>query len=166
MKQLFLESSKKAAKSAWDESKRGRRMARIDPSLPSKSFEKLIAGLPRRQAALLFQLRSGHSPLHEHLHRIGKVPSPTCPTCGNAPESVFHFLLTCPTYSAQRSKMFTRLRGHSRSLDTLLNSEPVIAPLFEFLQATQRFHATFGTVTLKTKEKERRKKKGKEVVQR
>src|ERR1700720_2935178 len=60
----------KRARAVWKESPRYLRMAKIDTALPSKGFLKLVESLPRKKASLLFQLRSGHVPLHAHLYRI------------------------------------------------------------------------------------------------
>ena len=59
--------------------KQSRRMARIAPSTKSKNHLSVITTLPRKQAALLFQLRTGHSALNSHLSRIDCSPSAICP---------------------------------------------------------------------------------------
>lgn len=51
--------------------------------------------LPRSYRCTLSQLRSGHcSRLNSYLHSIGASPSPTCPSCNLAPETVQH-LFSC-----------------------------------------------------------------------
>ncbi|KAL7278830.1 hypothetical protein ACG7TL_007847 [Trametes sanguinea] len=81
----------------WCLSPRGLRMAEIDKALPSKTFDELVRSLPRRHANLL-QLCLAHVPLQAYFAHIGKIVSPACPTCGEEPESVAHFLCRCPTY--------------------------------------------------------------------
>ncbi|KAJ7107073.1 hypothetical protein C8R44DRAFT_528509, partial [Mycena epipterygia] len=61
---------------------------------------KLTATLPRKHTALLFQLCSHHVPLAKHLHRLNKLPSPTCPCCDGADKTVNHFQHQCPTHGA------------------------------------------------------------------
>jgi ribonuclease HI len=65
------------------------KLARIDPSILSKKFRDLVDGLNRRQQSILVQLRTGHTPLQSHLHKIQRAPSPTCPACKRADETVF-----------------------------------------------------------------------------
>ncbi|KAI0055114.1 hypothetical protein BV25DRAFT_1764572, partial [Artomyces pyxidatus] len=106
VKQAYLGTLKKRARNLFEDrdprtgrvATRCTNLRRIDPTSPSPRFQKAIAGaqLPRRQASLLIQLRTGHVPLRRHLFTIGKVDSPTCPACGEHPESVFHFLMACP----------------------------------------------------------------------
>ncbi|GBE84553.1 hypothetical protein SCP_0605320 [Sparassis crispa] len=68
LRQCHLKSLKIKASSLWKDSERGHAFSRIDPSLPSSKFEKLVTDLPRCHASLLIQLRSGHAPLNGHLH--------------------------------------------------------------------------------------------------
>jgi uncharacterized protein (DUF4415 family) len=57
---------------------------------------KLYKGIPRRQAAQLARLRTGHCGLNQYLHRFGHAESPLC-DCGNGTaETVNHYLLHCP----------------------------------------------------------------------
>ena len=54
--------------------------------------------LPRQYRSALAQLRSGHSILlNSYKHTINASPSPTCPRCGNADETVVH-LFDCQTH--------------------------------------------------------------------
>ena len=130
----------------WRSSIRGRRMADIDKTLPSKAYDELIRPLSRRHANLLFQLRANHVPLQTYLERIGKAPTKTCPTCHAAPETVAHFLLVCPTYSLHRAVHFRPLGHSGRTLTSLLNSADAIRPLFGYINATGRFRSMFGSL--------------------
>ncbi len=85
----------------------------IDSGLPSHKYDELVTSLPCRHANLLTQLRTGHVPLQKHLARIGKELSETCPACGEAPETVAHYLLVCPTFSVNRAMHYAPL-GFSR----------------------------------------------------
>ena len=125
---------------------RGRRFAEIDKSLPSKKYDTLIAGLSRRHANLLLQLRTNHVPLQTYLAQIGKALSPTCPTCGEATETVAHYLLACPTYSLHRAVHFRPLGHSGRTLSTLLNTEDALKSLFAFINATGRLRSSFGRI--------------------
>ncbi|KAJ6561096.1 hypothetical protein DFH09DRAFT_829095, partial [Mycena vulgaris] len=91
------------AKKQFSVSRRYPRIKLIDPTLPSNRFLKLTASLPRKHAALLFQLRAQHAPLSKHLHRLKKSPTPLCLCCGTVDETVDHFLHFCPAHAAARS---------------------------------------------------------------
>ncbi|KAI0631845.1 hypothetical protein C8Q77DRAFT_1061631 [Trametes polyzona] len=122
------------------------------PDLPSGSFMKLVAGIPRRHAAVLFQLRAGHAPLGEHLHRIGCANTPACAACGEASESVFHYLIACRGHAEARATHLASLGANGRKIDFLLNSDKAIKPLFAFINATGRLHGTFGALTLRQRQ--------------
>jgi ribonuclease HI len=102
LNQQFGRKIQEEAASIMKHSPRFPRLHEIDPSAPSKNFSLLVAELPRRHSSLLFQLRTGHAPLNKHLHRIAKVPNPTCQQCHQREETVHHFLIACPSYARQR----------------------------------------------------------------
>ena len=62
-----------------------------------------INELKRKDQSLIFQLRTTHIPLNQHLNRIGVVLSAACPLCGYHTESVEHHLFYC--------RKLTDLRG-------------------------------------------------------
>ncbi|KAG2067625.1 hypothetical protein BDR04DRAFT_1026928, partial [Suillus decipiens] len=62
----------------------------------------LIATLPKCQSSILMQLCTSHSPLNQHLHRIGKTVSSNCMYYPEMRETVHHFLLDCPHYVRER----------------------------------------------------------------
>lgn len=130
----------------WRTSGRGVRMAEVDGAMPSKKYGALISTLPRRHANLLVQFRTNHVPLQAYLARIGKAPSATCPTCGDAPETVQHYLLACPTYSLHRAVHFAPLGFSGRTLAALLNSKAALRPLFNFVNATGRLRTAVGAL--------------------
>ena len=103
LKQAHNERLKKLWRKEWTSSPHFHHMSSIDPSLPSKSFMKLIGGLQKRQAGLYTQLRTGHAPLNKHLHRFKRSDTPNCLQCGDTtPETVHHFLFTCPRYDREK----------------------------------------------------------------
>jgi len=53
---------------------------------------------------ILFRLQTGHNSLNFHLHRIVLHLDGLCKKC-RSPETVTHFLLQCPKYTYQRSKL-------------------------------------------------------------
>ncbi|KAI0630019.1 hypothetical protein C8Q77DRAFT_1024413, partial [Trametes polyzona] len=94
----------------------------------------------------LFQLRSGHAPLTGHLHCIRKLDSPVCPACREGTETVIHFLVTCRAYAAARAAHFGASGACGRDVNYLLGNAKALKRLFAYVNATWRFHATFGSV--------------------
>jgi ribonuclease HI len=70
---------------------------------PHKIFESLNK-LERSESSIIYQLRSGHTPLNSYLHRIKKLNSPNCTTC-NTPEDVQHFLIKCRRFNNERKTL-------------------------------------------------------------
>ncbi|PIL37604.1 hypothetical protein GSI_01298 [Ganoderma sinense ZZ0214-1] len=146
VKLAFAKSLEEKATKAWRDSIRGRRFLSIDPALPSPKYMKAIKSLSRRQAAVLFQLRSGHAPLNAHLHRISRAPAASCPACTGAPETVLHYLLVCPAYANVRSHYLSGMGRRSRDLSALLGTPDAWPPLLRYVGATRRLAHTFGDV--------------------
>ena len=138
------------ATTEWMTSSRAPAAMRIDPRLPSTAFLRLISPLPRRQASLLVQLRTGHAPLNFHLHRITKADSPSCPQCGHPRETVAHLLLDCPEYEGARARMRFKLGTGATSMQYLLTSPKALPSLFRFLHDTCCFASPYGDLLLPT----------------
>ncbi|CDO77562.1 hypothetical protein BN946_scf184912.g61 [Trametes cinnabarina] len=81
-----------------------------------------------------------------YLHRFGRAPDATCPTCLQEPETVAHYLFACPTYSLHRAIHFRTLGFSGRTLRTLLNSRDALRPLFAYINATGRLRTVFGAL--------------------
>ena len=84
----------------WERQEDGRHTFNI---LPRVSTSRSGPKLSRKTEITINRLTSGHSLLAEHAHRMKLPwhPSPIC-SCGNARETVDHFLLHCSNYSLQR----------------------------------------------------------------
>jgi hypothetical protein len=54
-----------------------RKLRHIDPSMPSKHYQKMADSLPWKHASLLIQLHTGHMPLN--LFNMKLADSPICP---------------------------------------------------------------------------------------
>src|SRR4051794_26017692 len=87
VKMTYMKTLRRRAEKHWQQSPRYPRTTKIDDTLSSKWFLGLISELPRKQASLILQLRTGHAPLNRLLHRIGKAPSPICPACEEEDET-------------------------------------------------------------------------------
>ena len=146
LRRNYAQQLKQKAATIWKSSARGQRMEEVAGRLPSNHYLDLVRALPRRHAGLLMQLRTGHIPLQAYLARIGKALSRTCPTCGEAPETVHHYLIECPTYNLHRAVHFAKLGRAGRTLRKLLATEDALRPLFRFVNATGRFRQVFGAL--------------------
>jgi ribonuclease HI len=132
----------------WSKSPRHARTIQTDPNLTaaSNSFTSLVQHLPKRHISLMLWLRTRHISLNQHLHRIGKSLSPNCPHCEDTPETVQHFLLSCPQYIRERHTLTTALRRQASSITYLLTNAKATAHLIRFVNSTGRLKSTFGDV--------------------
>ncbi|KAH7919728.1 hypothetical protein BV22DRAFT_1099089, partial [Leucogyrophana mollusca] len=100
----------------------------------------------------LVQLRTGHAPLNKHLHRINRSPTPLCPECQLADETVHHLILTCPGHTRARYTLLGELDLNALNLHSLLNTPTSIRPLLRYIARTNRLVNTFGDVSLPDKD--------------
>ena len=157
--QRFKKESKRGAKEFFAKSPKAENALNIDLSMPSAAFAKLISKLMRRHTSLLVQLHTGHIVLNKHLSKIGKATTPTCTACGQADETVHHYLHRCRAYNRQRDKLQRALRRGAKCNRTLLASPKAMPALFKYIHDTQRFTRSFGNVLLPDEE-DRQKKIG------
>ena len=142
IKQEFNKGLNDIWKKDWNSSERYKRFQAKDLISPaSKKFLTLISDhrISRNSASLVFQLRVGHAPLNEYLHRFGKVTSAQCPACGAAKETIEHFLLRCPKYAHERWALFRNIKDSSPQLVDVLSNPKVIISTINYIQATERF---------------------------
>lgn len=150
----------------WKASPRYRKLKTIDAATSPKPFQNLIKGFSKTHTSILVHLRTGHIGLNKHLHRIQKADTPKCKNCaGTYDETVVHFLLHCPAYASQRSKMKSQiLRATGTREITIRNLLTVRlhAPaLIDFVKATNRLATTFPRIPeliLPREETERRRR--------
>lgn len=147
-KQAFNANLKVRNRTLFEKSPRFGKINRIDATLPSSQYRKMIKSLPRKHASVLTQLRTGHAPLNQHLHRIKCADSPICPSCEMEPETVAHFLIFCPAHERHRRPLQYEFKRDAKNLAVLLNSKDVLKPLFRFIHKTGRFHEAFGGLEL------------------
>ncbi|EEA25303.1 reverse transcriptase, putative [Talaromyces marneffei ATCC 18224] len=76
----------------------------LDIALPGKHTRNLYDGLNRKEAKTLAQLRTGMTRLNSYLNRIGAAHSNLC-VCGQASETVEHFLFRCTKWTVMREGM-------------------------------------------------------------
>ncbi len=62
--------------------------------------------LPRRDAVLA-RLRAGHTPLLKaYANQLDTTVDPKCPSCGEEPQTVEHWLQRCPNAEALTQQLF------------------------------------------------------------
>lgn len=84
----------------WATGKTGRPMyGHMTRPQPNDTINKL----KRRDQSTIFQLRTQHLPLNQHLNRIGVKQTAACPLCDHQSETVEHLLFNC--------RKLTDLRG-------------------------------------------------------
>jgi hypothetical protein len=79
----------------------------IDVALPGRHTRTLYDTLKRTEACVLAQLRTGMARLNGYLHQIGGVESDLC-ACGQAKETVKHFLFRCARWDVHRTQMLAQ----------------------------------------------------------
>ena len=82
----------------------GKFSKRVDTALPGKHTQQLYDQLTRKEASVLAQLRTGIARLNSYLFLIKAAPSDQC-ACGEARETVEHFLFRCRKWTMHRTEM-------------------------------------------------------------
>lgn len=114
---------------------------------PYKTKSRYIADalniLGKGEAAAIFQLRCGHCPLKQYLHRIGREESDKCDEC-RVKETPTHYLIYCKRYTRQRRAFRRKLKEEEITVNinsavAILDTPKVYPYLAEFIQETERF---------------------------
>ncbi|GAA5981420.1 hypothetical protein JCM11641_004757, partial [Rhodosporidiobolus odoratus] len=147
---------------------RGAPLRRVDHHQPSRHILRLHKSLPRPLSSLLTQLRNGHSHLLADRFRSRTSSSDRC-ACGNAPETLSHFLLSCPLYRSPRFDLAKAVGTHYQDLSFLLTSHTAIPHTLAFVLATERFsryHVRFSAKSTEPEDESKsgEAKRGKRVV--
>ena len=126
----------------------GAHSKRVDAALPGKHTRQLYDRLSWKEASVLAQLRTGMARLNDYLHRLGVVPSDQC-ACGQARETVEHFLFRCRTWTAHRTEMLRCTDTHRGNISFYLGGKSPSdgkdwTPNLEAVRATIRFAMTTG----------------------
>ncbi|KID81406.1 hypothetical protein MGU_11230 [Metarhizium guizhouense ARSEF 977] len=132
----------------------GKYSQRIDIALPGKHTRTIYDDLSRQEARILVQLRTGKCRLNSYLHRINeaRVTTEQC-RCGQAAETVEHFLFRCKLWRSEREGMVRCNRAKIGNLSFFLGGksasdgegwEPNLAAIrttIKFAMATGRLDA-------------------------
>jgi hypothetical protein len=114
-------------------------MGSSDTALPGKHTRTLYGRLKRSEAALLVQLRTGHTGLNSYVQMVRLIDSNVCGCAGDSydKETVQHFLLYCPKWNHLRGEITEAMGAKygdlsyalgDRSSETLPDGQPVDKP--------------------------------------
>ncbi|KAI0027076.1 hypothetical protein K488DRAFT_63032, partial [Vararia minispora EC-137] len=84
------------------------------------------------------KFRVRHTPLNQHLHRIGSTDTPLCPGCRADEETVQHFIYECPAYDGARHELHRATRRAFYSMTYLLSDKKGTSHFIKYLRATGR----------------------------
>ncbi|KAI0026455.1 hypothetical protein K488DRAFT_66613 [Vararia minispora EC-137] len=122
----------------WMSSPRYGKLRTFVPSLPYKGFLELTASRSKAASAAIFRFRTRHTPLNQHLHRIGSAETPLCPGCLDGDETVQHFIYECPEYDQARQALRRAAGRAFYSMAYLLSDKKGTRHFLQFLRATGR----------------------------
>ena len=116
---------------------------RIDTALLGKHTRQLYDGLSRKESSVLAQLRTGMAQLNTYRHRIKASTTDQC-ECGQAAETVEHFLFRCRKWTIQRTEMLQCTQISRGNMSFYLGGKAATdnvkwAPDMDAVRATIRF---------------------------
>ena len=97
---------------------------------------------------MLAQLRTGMARLNTYLHRINAAPTDQC-ECGQARETVDHFLFRCTKWTQYRTEMMQCTATHRGNISfylggKLASDDKNWAPNMDAVRATIRYAIATG----------------------
>ncbi|KAJ5543770.1 hypothetical protein N7494_005049 [Penicillium frequentans] len=126
----------------------GKHAKRVDAALPGKHTRLLYYRLSWKEATVLAQLRTGMARLNGYLYRINAADTDQC-ACGQAKETVEHFLFRCRKWTGHRTDMLQCDDPHRGNLSFYLGGKSHSdnekwAPNLEAVRASIRFAIATG----------------------
>jgi exonuclease III len=100
---------------------------KLDTALPGKHTYVLYNSFKRIGAGVLAQLRTGMAQLNGYLHRIGRAETDLC-ACGQAKETVEHFLFRCSRWNQHRVRMLQQIDTKMGCLSFCLGGKALSDP--------------------------------------
>ncbi|KAI3277363.1 transcriptional regulator family: Zinc finger, CCHC-type [Penicillium roqueforti] len=97
----------------------GRHAKRVDAALPGKHTRLLYDRLTWKEATVLAQLRTGMARLNGYLNQINVAEMDQC-DCGQARETVEHFLFRCRKWTAHRTELLQCTQTHRGNISFAL----------------------------------------------
>jgi ribonuclease HI len=121
---------------------------KVDAALPGKHTRQLYERLSWRERSILSQLRTGMARLNSYLYRINAAPTDLC-ECGQARETVEHFLFRCSKWVAFRTEMLQCTETHRGNISFYLGGktptdDKTWSPDLTAVRATIRFAVATG----------------------
>jgi ribonuclease HI len=144
---LRIARSKVSINTALPE-KVGKHSKRVDTALPGKHTKQLYDRLTWKEANVLAQLRTGMARLNAYLFNINAALSDQC-DCGQARETVEHFLFRCQKWTAYRTEMLQCTDTRRGNISFYLggkspSDDQKWRPNLEAVRATIRFALATG----------------------
>jgi hypothetical protein len=143
VRKTFSAQLQHRAEQIWTQSKRYRKIRRIDPARRPKKYQKMTESLAKTHVSILTQLRTAHCPLNAHLHRIRQIDSPKCDYCNAPQETVEHFLIHCPAFFHQRQHLRHAAGYAAGSTSKLLSVRKNFRHVMAYIRDTGRLSDTF-----------------------
>ena len=100
----------------------GRHAKRVDAALPGKHTRQLYDQLSWKEASVLAQLRTGMARLNGYLSQINVAETDRC-ACGQARETVEHFLFRCRKWTAHRTELLQCTDTHRGNISFFLGGK-------------------------------------------
>ena len=74
--------------------------------VPNKKLTSNLLALNRAGIRMVTRMLTLHNGLNDHMHRIGRPPSPLCSKCGEGREILSHLVENCVTLAAIKYFIF------------------------------------------------------------
>lgn len=121
----------------------GRHAKRVDAALPGKHTRQLYDRLTWKEASVLAQFRTGMARLNGYLNQINVVETDQC-DCGQASETVEHFLFRCRKWTAHRTELLQCTQTYRGNISFALggkqsSDDQKWTPNLEAVRASIRF---------------------------
>jgi hypothetical protein len=126
----------------------GKHSRRVDKALPGKHTRQLYDRLSWKEASVLAQLRTGMARLNGYLFRINAAETDQC-ACGQARETVDHFLFRCRKWTTHRTEMLQCTHTHRSNISFFLggkspSDDQKWTPNLDAVRASVRFAIATG----------------------
>jgi len=125
----------------WNIKKRNTMIRKPERMKPSSQIYEWLS--KRKHIAWIARLRTGHWSLNIYLKCFNIVYEPTFPECGDANETVKHFLLMCQKYERWRDRMRKAVGVGGMKVEKLLGDSWRIKDTIEFIESMERFEFWF-----------------------
>jgi hypothetical protein len=132
----------------------GKYTRKFDTAFPGTHTRLLCNTFKRTEVDLLSQLRTGISRLNGYLHRINVAETDLC-ACGQAKETLEHFLFRCTRWEQHRETMFRQTTTKQGSLSIFLGGKaasdpPSWKPCLAAVRATIQYAIATGRLAFDT----------------